>query len=317
MVGKMTNKRNLLNFLLPPGGGPPCPGPGPAGMGAPAAGEGCGRGGGGRTARPAGGALGRDTAPVRTGRGGAEGGRTWRAGRGAPACGPAGRCAGRGCAAWRGVARSAEAAGSMARLLGTLRSSQPVARFQRCCGLFPAGEEGGGDPAEGVRDRAACNGAAAPRRPAAAGRGPSNGVRSGRGPQVSAAGGGRPGPAVTQQSRLPPPRPCAPGLSPGGSPRIPPPARAGVWGPGCEGAPGPGSAVRCRSPASCRPPSGEAFLGFSPRPPPSLAPAKRDNGGAGRCLPAEVPRPGMRAVPQAAAGKAVPFTVAAPVAGLR
>ncbi|KAM6064337.1 sphingosine-1-phosphate phosphatase 2 isoform 1-T1 [Theristicus caerulescens] len=72
----------------------------------------------------------------------------------------------------------------MARLLGTLRSSQPVARFQRCCGLFPAGEEGGsGDPAEGARDCGACNGAGAQRRPAAAGRGPRNGVRSGRGPQ--------------------------------------------------------------------------------------------------------------------------------------
>lgn len=199
-------------------------------------------------------------------------------------------------AARRGVARSAEAAGSMARLLGTLRSSQPVARFQRCCGLFPAGEEGGGDPAEGVRDRAACNGAAAPRRPAAAGRGPSNGVRSGRGPQVSAAGGGRPGPAVTQQSRLlpprPPPRPCAPGLSPGGSPRIPPPARAGVWGPGCEGAPGPGSAVRCRSPASCRPPSGEAFLGFSPRPPHLWRPRNEITVGRGGACPQRCLAPG-------------------------
>ncbi|KAM6304914.1 sphingosine-1-phosphate phosphatase 2 [Aegotheles albertisi] len=65
----------------------------------------------------------------------------------------------------------------MARLLGTLRSSQPVARFQRCCGLFPAGEEGGGDPAEGARDCGACNGAGALRRSAP------NGLRNGRGPQ--------------------------------------------------------------------------------------------------------------------------------------
>nr|XP_054495610.1 sphingosine-1-phosphate phosphatase 2 [Agelaius phoeniceus] len=70
----------------------------------------------------------------------------------------------------------------MARLLGTLRSSQPVARFQRSCGLFPAGEEGGGsgEPAEGPRDGGACNGAGALRRPARAAPG---GVRSGRGPQ--------------------------------------------------------------------------------------------------------------------------------------
>ncbi|NXD38509.1 SGPP2 phosphatase, partial [Copsychus sechellarum] len=60
----------------------------------------------------------------------------------------------------------------MARLLGTLRSSQPVARFQRSCGLFPAGEEGGGsgDPAEGPRERRACNGAGALRCPAGPGR---------------------------------------------------------------------------------------------------------------------------------------------------
>ncbi|XP_053930855.1 sphingosine-1-phosphate phosphatase 2 isoform X2 [Cuculus canorus] len=67
----------------------------------------------------------------------------------------------------------------MARLLRTLRSSQPVARFQRCCGLFPAGEEGGGgsgDPAEGGRDRGSCNGAGALRRPAAPAR---NGQRRG------------------------------------------------------------------------------------------------------------------------------------------
>ncbi|NXP44984.1 SGPP2 phosphatase, partial [Heliornis fulica] len=71
----------------------------------------------------------------------------------------------------------------MARLLRTLRSSQPVARFQRCCGLFPAGEEGGGDPAEGHRDRCARNGAGAQRLLAAAGRVSRNGVQSGRGPQ--------------------------------------------------------------------------------------------------------------------------------------
>ncbi|XP_071607912.1 sphingosine-1-phosphate phosphatase 2 isoform X2 [Heliangelus exortis] len=71
----------------------------------------------------------------------------------------------------------------MSSLLGTLRSSQPVARFQRCCGLFLAGEESGGDPAEGARDRGACNGTVASRRPAAPGRGAPNGLRSGRGPQ--------------------------------------------------------------------------------------------------------------------------------------
>ncbi|XP_031452251.1 sphingosine-1-phosphate phosphatase 2 isoform X2 [Phasianus colchicus] len=73
----------------------------------------------------------------------------------------------------------------MARLLGTLRGSQPVARFQRCCGLFPAGEEGGGDPAEGVRHRVVCNGgdAGGQRRPGAAGCGAPNGVRGGRGPR--------------------------------------------------------------------------------------------------------------------------------------
>ncbi|XP_057273171.1 sphingosine-1-phosphate phosphatase 2 isoform X3 [Pezoporus wallicus] len=58
----------------------------------------------------------------------------------------------------------------MARLLRALRSSQPVARFQRCCGLFPAAEEGGsgGDPAEGARERGV-----------SAGRGPPSRVRSG------------------------------------------------------------------------------------------------------------------------------------------
>ncbi|XP_035400613.1 sphingosine-1-phosphate phosphatase 2 [Cygnus atratus] len=77
----------------------------------------------------------------------------------------------------------------MARLLQALRGSQPVARFQRCCGLFPAGDEGGGgggDPAEGPRLRAACNGAAAGpprRRGGSAGCRPPNGVRSGRGSQ--------------------------------------------------------------------------------------------------------------------------------------
>lgn len=84
----------------------------------------------------------------------------------------------------------------MARLLGTLRGSQPVARFQRCCGLYPAGEEGGGDPAEGVRSSVVCNGGGAGGRrgAGAAGCGAPNGVRGGRGPQVSAG-------AVTQQSR--------------------------------------------------------------------------------------------------------------------
>ncbi|KAM4659576.1 sphingosine-1-phosphate phosphatase 2 [Amazona ochrocephala] len=69
----------------------------------------------------------------------------------------------------------------MARLLRTLRSSQPVARFQRCCGLFPAAEEGGSgcDRAEGARERGVCNGAGALRRPVAAGSGPPGGVRSG------------------------------------------------------------------------------------------------------------------------------------------
>lgn len=73
----------------------------------------------------------------------------------------------------------------MARLLGTLRGSQPVARFQRCCGLFPAGEEGGGDPAEGVRSSVVCNGGGAGGRrgAGAAGCGAPNGVRGGRGPQ--------------------------------------------------------------------------------------------------------------------------------------
>ncbi|NXU49573.1 SGPP2 phosphatase, partial [Turnix velox] len=73
----------------------------------------------------------------------------------------------------------------MFRLLGTLRSSQPVASFQRCCGLFPASEEssGGGDLAEGTGESSACNGIVAKRRPATTGRRPPNGVRSGRGPQ--------------------------------------------------------------------------------------------------------------------------------------
>ncbi|NXX85750.1 SGPP2 phosphatase, partial [Urocolius indicus] len=69
------------------------------------------------------------------------------------------------------------------RLLRSLRSSQPVARFQRRCGLFPAGEEGGGDPADGAKDNGSCNGAGALCRSAAASRASHNGVRSGRGPQ--------------------------------------------------------------------------------------------------------------------------------------
>ncbi|XP_048720843.2 sphingosine-1-phosphate phosphatase 2 isoform X3 [Caretta caretta] len=38
----------------------------------------------------------------------------------------------------------------MARVLRSLHSSQPVARFQRCCGLFPAGGEGAGDGLAGT-----------------------------------------------------------------------------------------------------------------------------------------------------------------------
>ncbi|XP_053895406.1 sphingosine-1-phosphate phosphatase 2 isoform X2 [Malaclemys terrapin pileata] len=38
----------------------------------------------------------------------------------------------------------------MAQVLRRLRSSQPVARFQRCCGLFPAAEEGAGDGLAGT-----------------------------------------------------------------------------------------------------------------------------------------------------------------------
>ncbi|XP_054242214.1 sphingosine-1-phosphate phosphatase 2 [Indicator indicator] len=76
----------------------------------------------------------------------------------------------------------------MFRLLGTLRGSQPVARFQRSCGLFPVSEEGGcsSEPsAEEARDGGICNGAGALRSPAATGRGVSNGVRSSRGPKGS------------------------------------------------------------------------------------------------------------------------------------
>ncbi|XP_032049262.1 sphingosine-1-phosphate phosphatase 2 isoform X1 [Aythya fuligula] len=81
----------------------------------------------------------------------------------------------------------------MGRLLRALRGSQPVARFQRCCGLFPAGDAGaggggggggGGDPAEESPLLAACNGAAAGpprRRGGSAGCRPHNGVRGGRG----------------------------------------------------------------------------------------------------------------------------------------
>uniref|UniRef100_A0A8C6ZST6 Sphingosine-1-phosphate phosphatase 2 n=1 Tax=Nothoprocta perdicaria TaxID=30464 RepID=A0A8C6ZST6_NOTPE len=43
----------------------------------------------------------------------------------------------------------------MSRVLRSLRGSQPVARFQRCCGLFPAAEEG---PADTERARAGGNG---------------------------------------------------------------------------------------------------------------------------------------------------------------
>ncbi|XP_073216053.1 sphingosine-1-phosphate phosphatase 2 isoform X2 [Lepidochelys kempii] len=38
----------------------------------------------------------------------------------------------------------------MARVLRSLHSSQPVARFQRCCGLFPAAGEGAGDGLAGT-----------------------------------------------------------------------------------------------------------------------------------------------------------------------
>ncbi|NXH11067.1 SGPP2 phosphatase, partial [Bucco capensis] len=76
----------------------------------------------------------------------------------------------------------------MTRLLGTLRGSQPVARFQRCCGLFPAAEQStkggfGEASAEGTREGGTCNGAGALRAPAALWRGLPNGVRSRRGPQ--------------------------------------------------------------------------------------------------------------------------------------
>ncbi|NXI35669.1 SGPP2 phosphatase, partial [Galbula dea] len=76
----------------------------------------------------------------------------------------------------------------MTRLMGTLRGSQPVARFQRCCGLFLAGDRSsngnnGGPSAEGNLDRGTCNGVGALRGPAAPGRGLPNGVRSGRGQQ--------------------------------------------------------------------------------------------------------------------------------------
>lgn len=161
----------------------------------------------------------------------------------------------------------------MARLLGTLRSSQPVARFQRSCGLFPAAEEGGGssgDPAEGPRERGACNGAGALRCPA---RAPPGGVRSGLGPQVSAAGG--PG----CDSAEPPPALCAHGRVP----RHPAacPAREEERGFGLRA----GRAVRCRSPAASRPRRG-GVIGWVLRALPSLT----SPGWGGRCeleLPAE------------------------------
>ncbi|XP_074860219.1 sphingosine-1-phosphate phosphatase 2 isoform X1 [Carettochelys insculpta] len=75
----------------------------------------------------------------------------------------------------------------MARVLRSLRSSQAVARFQRCCGLFPAAEEGAGDGLAGpegggasspARDtRPEGDGGARQRLPAA------NGVRSQPQPQ--------------------------------------------------------------------------------------------------------------------------------------
>ncbi|NWU93424.1 SGPP2 phosphatase, partial [Upupa epops] len=64
----------------------------------------------------------------------------------------------------------------MARVLGTLRGSQPVARFQRCCGLFPAAEDG-------MWDRGSCNGAGALRSKGSYPLVFPNGLRSGRGPQ--------------------------------------------------------------------------------------------------------------------------------------
>lgn len=95
--------------------------------------------------------------------------------------------------AWRGGAGHLRRGGgrSMGRLLRALRGSQPVARFQRCCGLFPAGDAGagggggggGGDPAGESPLLAACNGAAAGpprRRGGSAGCRPHNGVRGAR-----------------------------------------------------------------------------------------------------------------------------------------
>ncbi|NXO04541.1 SGPP2 phosphatase, partial [Rhinopomastus cyanomelas] len=64
----------------------------------------------------------------------------------------------------------------MVRVLGTLRGSQPVARFQRCCGLFPAGEEG-------TWDRGSRNGAGTLRSAGSHPLGFPNGVQTGRGPQ--------------------------------------------------------------------------------------------------------------------------------------
>ncbi|XP_062438820.1 sphingosine-1-phosphate phosphatase 2 [Rhea pennata] len=71
----------------------------------------------------------------------------------------------------------------MSRLLRSLRSSQPVARFQRCCGLFPAGEEGPGAPAQPGRPQRGGGAGGQRCAAAAAGRGAPSGARSGRGPQ--------------------------------------------------------------------------------------------------------------------------------------
>lgn len=76
----------------------------------------------------------------------------------------------------------------MAELLWSLQDSQLVARFQRCCGLFPASDEGprescagpseGETPAHGVEHLPCANGKG--------GGGPPNGLRRDAAPQASA-----------------------------------------------------------------------------------------------------------------------------------
>lgn len=76
----------------------------------------------------------------------------------------------------------------MAELLWSLQDSQLVARFQRCCGLFPAPDEGpressagpseGETPAHGVEHLPCANGKG--------GGGPPNGLRRDAAPQVTA-----------------------------------------------------------------------------------------------------------------------------------